>query len=291
MDRLSLIALALAKKGGGGGGAVNSVNGQTGTVVLDAEDVGAMPSAAIDALIALLSKVAYIDDDGQQYLSELDDALYNRTLTSIEAVFTQGGAVITPATPLDDLRQYLVVTAHYSDGSTRTVTDYTLDGTLTDETSTVTAAYRNMTDTFTVNVQLYLYELTEQDFSRSTELKQLYPYYGSLAKRISYTAFDLRLVGGRTYKFTVTSTKDTAQMGIQGYNDNYLTAVSNNANASNADRYDSGWQGLTATITFPVTTNNSTNRGVRLTFRQSDENPDITSDFAITRVTIEEVTA
>lgn len=41
MDRLALIALALAKRNGGGGGAVNSVNGQTGTVVLDAEDVGA----------------------------------------------------------------------------------------------------------------------------------------------------------------------------------------------------------------------------------------------------------
>lgn len=41
MDRLAIIALALAKRGGGGGGAVNSVNGQTGTVVLDADDVGA----------------------------------------------------------------------------------------------------------------------------------------------------------------------------------------------------------------------------------------------------------
>lgn len=30
---------------GGGGGAVDSVNGQTGTVVLDAEDVGALPDS------------------------------------------------------------------------------------------------------------------------------------------------------------------------------------------------------------------------------------------------------
>lgn len=38
MDILSLLALG---KAGSGGGAVDSVNGQTGTVVLDAEDVGA----------------------------------------------------------------------------------------------------------------------------------------------------------------------------------------------------------------------------------------------------------
>lgn len=33
------------EQGGGGGGAVNSVNGQTGDVVLDAEDVGALPDS------------------------------------------------------------------------------------------------------------------------------------------------------------------------------------------------------------------------------------------------------
>jgi hypothetical protein len=153
MDRLALIALALAKHaGGGGGGAVDSVNGQTGEVVLDADDVSAMPSAAIDALLALLEKVAYIDDDGQQYLGDLEDALYNRTLSSIEAVFTQGGATITPNTPLDDLKQYLVVTATYSDSTTRAVTDYTLSGTLQVGQSTITVTYRTKTDTFVATV-------------------------------------------------------------------------------------------------------------------------------------------
>ncbi len=37
--------LKWGNSGGGGGGAVDSVNGQTGVVVLDAEDVGALPSS------------------------------------------------------------------------------------------------------------------------------------------------------------------------------------------------------------------------------------------------------
>lgn len=42
MDIISLLALILAKQGGGGSGAVDSVNGKTGEVVLDADDVGAV---------------------------------------------------------------------------------------------------------------------------------------------------------------------------------------------------------------------------------------------------------
>lgn len=76
------------------------------------------------------------------------------TIVSIDAVFTQGSAVIYTSTPLNTLKQYLVVTATYSDSSTAVIpdTDYTLSGTLVEGTSVVTAAYRGQTDTFTVTV-------------------------------------------------------------------------------------------------------------------------------------------
>ena len=75
------------------------------------------------------------------------------TLTSIEAVYTQSGTVYDTDS-LNTLKTDLVVTAHWSDSSTSTVssTDYTLSGTLTAETSTITVAYGDKTTTFTVTV-------------------------------------------------------------------------------------------------------------------------------------------
>jgi len=71
------------------------------------------------ALLQLAGKVAYIDDDGQDYYDALYEALYSTTATllSISAVFTQGQNVIYTNDSLDTLRQYLVVTASYDDGT------------------------------------------------------------------------------------------------------------------------------------------------------------------------------
>ena len=84
-------------------------------------------------------------------------------LTSIEAVFTQGAAVIYDTDSLDDLKQYLVVTATYDDSSTADVTDLvTLSGTLTAGTSTIVASYEGETDTFTVTVTAHTRDTTAE---------------------------------------------------------------------------------------------------------------------------------
>ena len=102
------------------------------------------------ALLNCFEHVAWIDDQGQTYYDELYNALHDG-LVSISAVYTQTKIVdITDA--LDVLRPDLVVTATYGDGTTRAVTAYTLSGTLTVGTSTVTVSYFNTTATFTVSV-------------------------------------------------------------------------------------------------------------------------------------------
>lgn len=104
------------------------------------------------ALLQIASKVAYIDDDGQDYYDALYDALYPPAdLVSISAVYTQSGAVYDTDS-LDSLKSDLVVTAHYSDQTTQTVTSYTLSGTLEVGTSTITVTYAEKTTTFTVIV-------------------------------------------------------------------------------------------------------------------------------------------
>lgn len=112
-----------------------------------------LTNEAKQALLDCFAHVAWIDEDGQDYYDALESALYPpANLTSITAVFTQGQAVIYDSDTLDDLKQYLVVTAHYSDSTSAVVTAYTLSGTLATGTSTITAAYGGKTATFFVTV-------------------------------------------------------------------------------------------------------------------------------------------
>lgn len=90
------------------------------------------------------------------------------TLVSIDAVFTQGQAVIYDTDSLETLKQYLVVTAYYDDTSSEVLgsSAYTLSGTLTTGTSTITASYGGETDTFTVSVTHYDNSLYNWDFTQ-----------------------------------------------------------------------------------------------------------------------------
>lgn len=135
-------------------GTINSIiiNGVT-------YDVGGSGSGLTEdvksALLQLAEKVAYIDDDGQDYYSDLEDALYPpappASVSYITCVYTQSGTVY-PTDSLNSLKSDLVVTAHYTDSTTGTVNGYTLSGTLTTGTSTITVTYSGKTTTFNVTV-------------------------------------------------------------------------------------------------------------------------------------------
>lgn len=107
------------------------------------------------ALLTCFQHVAWVDEHGQSYYNALESALYEDTtaiLQSISTVFNQGSAIIYTTSSLDDLKPYLTVTARYSDSTSQTVTGYTLSGTLTVGTSTITASYGGKTATFNVSV-------------------------------------------------------------------------------------------------------------------------------------------
>lgn len=113
---------------------------------------GGLTDEVKQALLDLFQHLAYTDADGQDYYDALYNAFYPPAeLVRITAVYTQTSAVF-PDTPLDDLKDDLVVTAHYSDGTSEEVTTYTLSGTLTAGTSVITVTYEDKTTTFNVTV-------------------------------------------------------------------------------------------------------------------------------------------
>lgn len=90
------------------------------------------------------------------------------TLSSISAVYTQSGTVYDTDS-LDSLKTDLVVTATWSDSTTTTLdsAEYTLSGTLTAGTSTITVTYEGKTTTFTVTVTHNVTPLYDWDFTES----------------------------------------------------------------------------------------------------------------------------
>lgn len=69
------------------------------------------------------------------------------TLTSISAVYSGGDVPV--GTAVADLTG-IVVTAHYSDGTSKTVTGYTLSGSIAEGENTVTVSYQGKTAAFSV---------------------------------------------------------------------------------------------------------------------------------------------
>lgn len=96
-----------------------------------------------------------------------------KTLSSISAVYSGGNVAV--GTAVTDLTG-IVVTAHYSDGTSEPVTGYTLSGTIAEGANTVTVSYGGKTTTF--NVTGVAVAMTEQ-FSSSNVIMEWYSDGGS----------------------------------------------------------------------------------------------------------------
>ena len=129
------------------------------------------------ALLQLASKVAYIDEDGQDYYDALETALYsNVQVTSISATFTQPSINVYDDWALNDLKPYLSVIAHYDNGTSQAVTTYTLSGTLVVGTSPITVIYDGKTTSVNVTVSspLYAFSIGTHVFTNPASTVEVY---------------------------------------------------------------------------------------------------------------------
>ena len=170
------------------------------------------------------------------------------TLTGISANYSGGDVAV--GTNVNSLTG-VVVTAHYSNGSTVTVTGYTLSGTITEGSNTVTVSYGGKTTTFTVNgVTSSTSEWTAGKFYLPLVQGSIFDtassgYIKDSANRVSYVGTDCTLTPGKIYRLIGV---DGVRYGIHtilesGYNKIQNGQDVTSSQASNgADKLDSGWQ-------------------------------------------------
>lgn len=105
------------------------------------------------ALISLLSKVAYIDDNGQNYIDTLQNLLIQGvTVESITATLVQD-AVIVDTMKANDTKPYITVVANMSDGTVISVDNFGVVGNLSAAgQADLTISALDKTTTLTVNV-------------------------------------------------------------------------------------------------------------------------------------------
>lgn len=135
-------------------GAINEVDADVSDVKEDLEALISRGTGLNDtqkALIITILRNALYSSDQSDNIDELE-ATFARTVTSVSAVIDLGGNTIYTDDTLDTLRQYLTVTATFDDSTSEIVTGYSLSGTLTVGTSTITVTYRDVSSTVSVPV-------------------------------------------------------------------------------------------------------------------------------------------
>lgn len=248
---------------------------------------GGLSEDVKQALLQIAEKVAYIDEDGQDYYDALYDALYPPAdLVSISAVYTQTKTIYNTDS-LDKLESDLVVTAHMSDSSTQTVTTYTLSGTLTVGTSTITVSYGGKTTTFSVTVTAGLYPMTitasdsgvgfgSVDSTKNTTTP---PYRANTNMTRAYAyganALGYEINPAKQYRISITATEDAnVNMIIQEFNETAYEALQNVQAVPTGDKTASSWLTITPSTPYTYTPTQSINGEppvcIWLVFKQAD---------------------
>ena len=199
-----------------------------------------IPSEVKLAMDAMFRNMAVKDDSvySDEYAT-IHAWLANVTLSSIDAVFTQGDNQFFEGDSLDDLIPFLTVTGTYSDASTAIITDYELSGSLVEGTSTITVTYENKTDTFTVVVgsaPVPVFEYIPEEDGLLSEFTGVTPSTDNSAKwSESITeSGSLRIVGTGTssnyWQFKIGETPATGTWRMKIYAQIY--SVNSSANAA-----------------------------------------------------------
>lgn len=212
----------------------NAISGTPKSIIQVNGKGGGITDAVKAALLDCFQHVAWVDEDGQDYYDALYDALYAQTVVSITAVFEQGQAVIYSDDSLDDLKQYLTVTASYDDGTSAVVTGYTLSGTLTAGTSVITVTYEGKKAYFNVTV-------TERPALVS--ISAVYTQSGTVYEDTPLNDLKTDLVVTATYSDSSTETVPSADYTLSGT----LTEGTSTVTIT--------YEGKTTTFTVTVTAN------------------------------------
>lgn len=102
-------------------------------------------------LIITILRAGVYSSDQSTNINTLEE-LFTKTAVSITASFNSQGNTIYSDDTIDTLKQYLTVIATFDDGTTGRVTNYSLSGSLTVGTSTITVSYQDVLTIFTVTV-------------------------------------------------------------------------------------------------------------------------------------------
>jgi len=250
-------------------------------------EAASMSAGVKAALLACFQKVAWIDENGQTYYNNLYNELYPpANLVSISAVYTQSGTVYDTAS-LEDLKPDLVVTANFPDGTSQTVTTYTLSGTLAEGTSTITVAYGGKATTFNVIVteeprnafKFYNHYGVSSNGRTPLTVDGAYKY-GCAINNVRTTAldFDIEFEPNSTYELTIISAPENFHYGLNFYKYEVYSAVADaltlndgSSISSAAIAYDPGWQTANKLI-FTTGSLNSNGHDVSVTI--TNENGD-----------------